>query len=83
MRAPATMPVFESEPRPGSFLSVAWLVEGDGCVILPTVTVVAAKVVEENFGGREVEVEMKEIEFEASEAEVDNTEMSEIESLFN
>lgn len=63
------MPTFAPWPMEGLLLSV-------GCVILLNVPVVVAEVEGEDF-------EDKDVELEASEAEVDRLEMLEIEIIFN
>ena len=89
MTAPTTMPAIAPEPRLLSLLSVDWLVEEGGCVVLMSISVVTAEVDEEDVEGKNVEVELKDAVFEANEVEVESTEMlgtddsKDFEILFN
>ena len=83
------MPTFAPEPRPGSLLAAGPLVEVAACLILLTVSVVAGELLGGDFEGREVEVEVKGVNFEANQIEFESTKMldvdrsKEFEILFN
>lgn len=81
MTAPTTILAIAPELRLRSLLSVDLLVEEGDCVVLMTISVVTAGVVEEDVEGKNFEVELKEAEFEAKEVEVDRTEVDSTEML--
>lgn len=83
------MPTFAPEPRLGSLLAAGWLVEVAACLTLLTVSVVAGELLGGGFEGRDIEFEVKGVNFEANEFEFESTKMlgvddtKEFEILFN
>lgn len=85
MIAPIMMPTFALEPRLRSLLSADRFVVEEKPVILLTVTVFAAEVVEEKDQGKDAELDFKNAELEASTAllGIDENDANEGESLFS
>lgn len=88
MTAPTVIPAFAPEPRLESILSVGWPVGEDGRVLLLIVSAVAAEVVKADSEGKDVEVEVKNVELGPDEVEFDSTDVlgiveTKIEMFFN